>query len=159
MHKANSILMRVPKERIFETAADLSLWPTILPHYRYIHYYEKSPTRNLVKMAAVRSGIPIAWTSEEIIDREAMEVRFHHLKAFTKGMKVVWKFTDTAKGVLVEIVHDLRFRIPALQPVADKIVGEFFIENIATKTLRCMKAHLEKAENGTPIWASSRHSR
>ncbi|HWB61492.1 MAG TPA: SRPBCC family protein [Chthoniobacteraceae bacterium] len=144
MHTGNSIIMRVPKERIFETAADLARWPDILPHYRYIHYYEKSPTRNVVKMAATRSGIPIAWTSEQIIDRDALEVRFHHLKAFTKGMKVVWTFTDTPEGVRVEILHDLAFRIPALSPIADQVIGKFFIENIANKTLRCMKAHLEK---------------
>jgi len=144
MHKANSIVMRAPRERIFETAADLELWPKILPHYRYIHFYEKSPTRNVVKMAAVRSGIPIAWTSEQVIDRVACEVRFHHLKAFTKGMNVVWTFTEVEGGVRVEIVHDLRFRIPALQPIADAIIGSFFIENIANKTLRCMKAYLEQ---------------
>ena len=137
--------MRAPRERIFETAADLSVWPKILPHYRYIHYYEKSPVRNLVKMAATRSGIPIAWTSEQVIDRKKMEVRFHHLKAFTKGMEVVWTFTETPEGVRVEILHDLAFRVPALAPLADKIIGGFFIENIASKTLRCMKVHLEKS--------------
>ena len=144
MHAVNSILMRAPRERIFETAADLSLWPKILPHYRYIHFFEKSPARNVVKMAATRSGIPIAWTSEQLIDREKCEVRFRHLKAFTKGMDVVWTFTQTPDGVRVEIVHDLRFRVPALAPLADKIIGTFFIENIANKTLRCMKRHLEK---------------
>jgi ribosome-associated toxin RatA of RatAB toxin-antitoxin module len=144
LHTGNSILMRAPRERVFETAANLALWPEILPHYRYIHYFEKSPARNVVKMAATRSGIPISWTSEQVIDREKLEVRFRHLKAFTKGMEVVWTFTDTADGVLVEIVHDLHFRVPALAPIADKIIGGFFIENIASKTLRCMKRYLEK---------------
>src|SRR2546423_7186164 len=125
MHTGNAIFMRASKQRVFETAANLELWPKILPHYRYIHFYEKSPTRNVVKMAATRSGIPIAWTSEQIVDREKCEVRFHHLKAFTKGMEVVWRFSETPSGVLVEIVHDLRFRIAALAPFADKIIGEF----------------------------------
>ena len=153
MHTGNSILMRAPKESIFETAADLAPWPKILPHYRYIHFYEKSPTRNLVKMAATRSGIPIAWTSEQIIDREKCEVRFRHLKAFTKGMEVVWTFKNRPDGVLVEIIHDLSFRIPALASLADKIIGEFFIQNIANQTLHCMKEYLEgrepKAESRT----------
>ncbi len=144
MHTTTAITMRVPKERIFETAADLSAWPRILPHYRYITYYEQGPTRNVVKMAAKRSGIPIAWTSEQIIDRERLEVRFTHLKAFTKGMHVVWKFTDTPEGVHVEILHDLKFRVPALAPLADLIIGKFFIDAVAARTLRCMKAHLEK---------------
>ncbi len=143
MHTGNSIIMHAPKEAIFETAANLERWPAILPHYRYIHYLERSPTRNLVVMAATRSGIPISWTSEQVIDRDKMEVRFHHLKAFTKGMRVVWTFTDTPAGVLVQIVHDLQFRFPPLAPLADLIIGNFFIHHIASETLRHMKAHLE----------------
>ena len=143
MHKTNSIIMHAPKELIFETAANLELWPKILPHYRYIHYLERSPERNLVVMAATRSGIPIVWTSEEIIDRERMEVRFHHLKAFTKGMNVVWTFRETPGGVVVEIMHDMNFRVPLLAPLADPIIGNFFIHHVANKTLRCMKAYVE----------------
>ena len=144
MHTGNSIIIHAPVSAIFETAANLELWPEILPHYRYIKYLERGADRNLVVMAAVRSGIPISWTSEQIIDRDKLEVRFHHLKAFTKGMRVVWTFKETSAGVLVEIIHDLRFRIPALAPITDRIIGGFFIQHIATRTLRCMKAHLEQ---------------
>ena len=143
MHTGNSIIMHAPKQAIFETAANLELWPTILPHYRFIRYLERGETRNLVVMAAVRSGIPISWTSEQVIDREKLEVRFHHLKAFTKGMRVVWTFTETPAGVLVQIVHDLKFRVPALAPLADRIIGNFLIHHIAGETLRHMKSHLE----------------
>jgi len=149
MHKTNSIVIRAPKMSIFETAANLELWPRILPHYRYIQYLERSPNRNVVIMAATRSGIPISWTSEQVIDREELEVRFHHLKAFTKGMQVIWSFRDTQDGVRVEISHDLRFRIPALAPIFDPLIGDFFIGNIANKTLRCMKAYVEG--QGKPV--------
>ena len=37
----NSIIMHAPKMAIFETAANLELWPKILPHYRYIRYLER----------------------------------------------------------------------------------------------------------------------
>ena len=139
--------MRAPKMSIFETAADLELWPKILPHYRYIRFLERSPKRNVVVMAAKRSGIPISWTSEQIIDREKTEVHFHHLKAFTKGMHVVWTFEEKPDGVLVKIKHDLDFRMKILAPLADKIIGDFFIHNIANKTLRCMKAYVEAGAN------------
>jgi len=143
MHKTNSILMHAPKEAIFETAADLELWPKILPHYRYIEFLERGPDRNIVVMAAQRSGIPISWTSEQIIDRDKFEIRFHHLKAWTKGMRVAWTFSDTPDGVHVTISHDLRFRISVLAPFVDPIVGDFFIHNVANKTLRCMKVYVE----------------
>jgi len=138
--------MHAPRPEIFETAANLELWPKILPHYRYIRYLERSESRNVVVMAAVRSGIPISWTSEQIIDRENLEVRFHHLKAFTRGMRVVWTFTETEAGVRVEIVHDLRFRIAPLAPIAEKIIGGFFVGPVATRTLFCMKRYLEAQE-------------
>jgi ribosome-associated toxin RatA of RatAB toxin-antitoxin module len=147
MHKINSIVMHAPKMLIFKTAANLELWPKILPHYRYVHYLERSPNRNVVVMAATRSGIPTSWTSEQIIDREKCEVRFHHLKAFTKGMHVIWTFEETPNGILVKITHNLKFRVKILAPLVDKIIGDFFIHNIANKTLRCMKAYVETRAN------------
>src|SRR5215469_9552931 len=150
MHTINSLLMQAPKTVIFETAANLELWPRILPHYRYIRFLERGPNRNVVIMAAERSGIPISWTSEQIIDRNRLEIHFHHLKAWTKGMRVVWTFSDASDGVLVTISHDLRFRVPALAPIVDPIIGDFFIFNVANKTLRCMKGYVEgKADKVT----------
>ncbi len=147
MQKTNSIIMRAPKTTIFETAANLELWPRILPHYRYIRYLQRSPDRNIVVMAATRSGIPISWTSEQIIDRDRVEVRFHHLKAFTKGMRVVWTFQEVPAGVLVQIKHDLAFRVKILAPIADRIIGDFFIHHIANRTLHCMKSYVETHTN------------
>jgi ribosome-associated toxin RatA of RatAB toxin-antitoxin module len=154
MHTGNSIIINAPKMAIFETAANLELWPKILPHYRYIQYLERGHDRHLVVMAAVRSGIPISWTSEQIIDRKNNEIHFRHLKAWTKGMRVVWSFKETPAGILVEIMHELQFRNRLLAPIAETIIGNFFIHNIAGKTLACMKAYLESAENqSTPISA------
>jgi uncharacterized membrane protein len=135
--------MQAPLAEIFATAADLEQWPKILPHYRYIKFLERGMDRNVVIMAASRSGIPISWMSEQVIDREKIEVRFHHLKAFTKGMFVVWTFKETPTGVLVEIAHKLSFRVPAVAPLAEPIIGDFFIHHIANRTLQCMKAYLE----------------
>jgi len=147
MHKTNSIVMHAPKVAIFETAANLELWPKILPHYRYIRFLERGADRNVVVMAARRSGIPISWTSEQIINRNRLEIHFLHLKAWTKGMRVVWTFSDTPDGVLVVISHDLRFRIPALALIVNPIIGDFFIRGVANKTLRCMKAYVEAKAN------------
>lgn len=144
MQTGNSIIIQAPRDAIFETAADLEQWPRILPHYRYIRFLRRLQDRCVVEMAAVRSGIPISWTSEFVVDRERMELRFLHLKAFTRGMKVVWTFKETPAGVLVEIAHNLRFRVPALTSIAEPIIGGFFIHHVANQTLRCLKAHLEK---------------
>jgi ribosome-associated toxin RatA of RatAB toxin-antitoxin module len=144
MQTGNSTIIHAPREVIFETIADLEKWPRLLPHYRYVYFLERYNDHSVVEMAAMRSGIPISWTSELVVDRERMEIRFLHLKAFTRGMRVIWTFKETPAGVLVEIQHQLRFRIPALAPIAEPIIGGFFIHHVANQTLSAMKAHLEK---------------
>jgi ribosome-associated toxin RatA of RatAB toxin-antitoxin module len=146
MNTQSTIVIRAPKRVIFDTVHELSRWPKLLPHYRYIDYLERGRDRNVVKMAAVRDGIPISWVSEQIIDRDRLEIRFVHLQAFTKGMAVVWSFEEKPEGTLVRIVHALRFRVPLLAPIAEPIIGGLFIENIANKTLRTFKTHIEAAE-------------
>jgi hypothetical protein len=58
-------------------------------------------------------------------------------------MEVVWTFIETPEGVRVTILHDLEFRIPALAPLAERIIGGFFVGPVAGRTLACMKEYLE----------------
>jgi len=144
MMTENAIVMKAPLDLVFETAANLSLWPEILPHYRSITYLEKSPSRNVVKMAARRGWIPVSWTSEQVIDKGKREVHFHHLKAFTRGMHVVWTFQAEGDSVRVRIRHDMKPNIPLVGGfVADKIIGQFFIHHVANRTLEHMKRYVE----------------
>ena len=146
MHTETMIVMHAPLDHIFARAADLSLWPEMLPHYRSIMYYEKSEQRNVVRMSAWRGWIPISWTSVQEVDHERREIRFLHLKAFTKGMVVVWTFTKTDEGVAVRIRHDLKPSIPLIGGlIADHIVGRFFIGYIAPRTLAHMKQYVESS--------------
>ena len=146
MHTETSIFMRSSLERIFETAADISLWPAILPHYRRVQFLERSPGRNVVRMAAWRGWLPVSWTAEQTVDRQRREIRLRHLTAFTRGMVVVWSFRQGRDGVEVRIVHDLSLRVPVIgRLVADRIIGRFFIDYVAGRTLRCMKEYVESA--------------
>ncbi len=146
MTTTNSIVMKAPVDRVFETAADLSRWPAILPHYRWVTYLEKSPSRNVVKMAARRGWIPVSWTSEQVIDRTRREVRFRHLKSFTRGMHVVWSFEAGEDSVVVRIRHEMSPNVPMIGAfIADRIIGNFFIHHIAGQTLKHMKLYVENA--------------
>ena len=143
MHSGKSILIHAPRETIFETVRNLSLWPEILPHYRWIRFTGEASEHRIVEMAAKRSGIPISWISEYWTDEQQLELHFEHLRAWTKGMRVIWTLTPTRDGTRVEIVHRLKFRIPALAWLAEPIIGGFFIEHIAARTLAEFKAHFE----------------
>jgi ribosome-associated toxin RatA of RatAB toxin-antitoxin module len=145
MQTGNSIIMHAPRAVIFKTIADLAHWPRLLPHYRYVRFLERCADHSIVEMGATRSGIPISWTSELVVDRERMEIRFLHLKAFTRGMRVIWTFKETPAGVLVEIQHTLHFRVAALATLAEPIIGRFFVHHVANQTLRVMKEKIEGA--------------
>ena len=143
MHTENTILIRAPLEQVFGTAADLPKWPEILPHYRSVVYLQRSPERTVIRMAARRGWIPIRWTSELEVDRSKHEIRFRHLKAFTRGMVVVWTFKQTGDQIRVTIRHDLNSLIPIVGGILEAIIGRFFITHVAGQTLTHMKRFLE----------------
>jgi ribosome-associated toxin RatA of RatAB toxin-antitoxin module len=146
VHTGNSVLIKAPREQIFALVSDLSRWPELLPHYRYIRKVGSGEKGDIVLMAATRSGIPISWTSEYWTDQNNLELHFLHLKKWTKGMKVVWTLTPTRDGTRVEIVHDMRFRVSILSWLAEPIIGRFFIENVANKTLSTFKQYFENQD-------------
>jgi len=63
MRTSNVITIRAPLYLIFSIASDLARWPDFLPHYRYNRFLSPMPWGGIVKMAAVRTGIPTSWIS------------------------------------------------------------------------------------------------
>ncbi len=147
MRTSNVITIRAPLYLIFSVASDLARWPDFLPHYRYNRFLSPMPWGGIVKMSAVRTGIPTTWISVYRIDTDKCQLRFEHLKSTlnaTRGMIVVWHFTETPEGVRVEITHDLELRWPLIGGFVGKyIVGLFFIHYIATLTLAGLKRKVE----------------
>ncbi len=143
----SSITIQAPREQVFELTSDILRWPAHLPHYRYVRELQREDGAQVVKMACVRSGLPIAWVSRYTVHREAWQARFEHLKAWTKGMKVVWHYDEVEPGKThIRLSHDLDFRWPPLAPIAEAVIGGFFIEHIAAKTLATFKQILERQQ-------------
>jgi len=144
MHTESTILIQAPLEKVFATTSDLARWPAFLPHYRYVEFLERKAEGGVIRMAALRSGIPVSWVSELRIDPKQPAIHFRHLKAFTQGMVVVWRYQEESGGTRVTILHDLKFRVPLLAPLAEPVIGGFFIHHIAGKTLASFRSLLEK---------------
>lgn len=151
MRTSNVITIQAPLERIFRTASDLPRWPDFLSHYRYNRFLSTMPRGGIVKMSAVRTGIPTTWISEYRIDAEKPQLYFKHLKSAcnaTRGMIVVWHFTPGPDGVRVEITHDLELHWPLIGGFVSRyIVGLFFIHHIASLTLAGLKRKVESSSS------------
>ena len=143
----NSIVIRAPLEKVFQTTANLLLWPSVLPHYRWIRVLNVSEDGLIVTMAARRGWLPIQWTSRFKVDGTARELHFQHLKAFTRGMNVKWTYTPGPEGVLVRISHEINRTSALGRWFANRVLGKLFIAPVATLTLTKFKQHLE--QNGT----------
>lgn len=147
MRTSNAITIRAPLPLIFRVASDLPNWPKFLRHYRYNKFLSQMPWGGIVKMSAVRTFIPTTWVSIFRIDAEKRQLHFEHIRSSlnaTRGMIVVWHFTETPDGVHVEITHDLDLRWPLIGGFVGRyIVGLFFIHHIATRTLAGLKRTVE----------------
>lgn len=134
----NRIEMAAPPQRVFEVVSDLNSWPRYLPHYRWIRVIENHPDYQLVRMACFRGLIPIDWVSRFHADASKRELHFIHQKAFTRGMHVVWHLEPLRGGeaTAVTITHEMeavRSRLGRF--IADCVIGGFFIDYVATRTL------------------------
>jgi uncharacterized membrane protein len=136
MRMRNEIVVSAPVQGIYERAAATEHWPEILPHYRFVRMLNGDATRRTVEMAAWRGVIPVRWRAEQINDPATPRIYFLHLSGWTKGMRVSWEFDSDGKETRVSIDHELR------SPLAP-FIGKYFIDPIATRTLRCMKALAE----------------
>ena len=147
MTKSNEIVVRAPLYDIFSVASDLERWPEWLAHYRYNRFLSKTPDGGIVKMKAVRDGLPTSWVSIYRIDAENRQMHFEHIRSFmnaTRGMKVTWFFTETPEGINVRIDHIHELRWPLIGGLVNRwIVNGFFIDNIASKTLAGLKRKME----------------
>ncbi len=141
MFARNEIVIHATPARIYHYASDTERWPEYLPHYRFVHVLQGAGDRRVVEMAAKRSGIPVRWRAEQTNDPRTPSIAFRHLGGWTKGMDVVWNFEPVDGGTRVSIDHRANLMFPM-----DWIVGKFFIDHVATRTLRRMKELAEGSD-------------
>jgi uncharacterized membrane protein len=143
---ANEMTIAAPAATIFALAAATERWPDILPHYRSVRVLARNGATRTVAMAAWRDLIPIAWVAEQTDDPETPLIRFRHVKGWTRGMEVVWRFAPAPAGTHVTIEHRLKFAFPiGADWLGEHVVGGFFIDNVARKTLARIKMLAEAA--------------
>jgi len=148
IHTEDTIWIAAPPERVFDLAADIAQWPTLLPHYRWVRVLEENGNQRLVEMSARRSHIPVKWTSVQRLVPEQGRVLYTHVGGITRGMEVEWRLAPEDGGTRVVISHWLKPRRWFLRnPLAAWIVGQFFVKSIAGRTLHYIKRHAE----GNPI--------
>lgn len=141
MHAERSIDIAAKPHAVYRLAQDIANWPAVLPHYRFVNVLSEGPNERTAVMAARRGWIPVKWTAAQRLDPVTPRIEFTHLSGWTVGMEVAWIFQEIPQGTRVTIAHDLDFkRIPfAGAWIGQHVIGEFFVQSIAGRTLERMK--------------------
>ncbi len=161
MYTETSVVMHGSREQIFALGAAIEDWPLILSHYRSVVLTERTiqPDGTIHKIATMKAWrllplgkLPVSWKT--IQESNAVNGRLHflHIGGFTKGMDVYWLLKPEGDATRVTITHDFTLKWPLIGNfIAHRIVGPFFVDAIARRTLRCIKAIVEeKAGSLTP---------
>jgi len=140
-----SIFISAPYERVFELAAEIERWPERLPHYRYVRRVAgASPDERRFAMGARRGLLPVRWQAVQTPLPDERRIDFLHVGGVTRGMRVAWRFRDRDGGQEVGIEHELDLGWPLIGSfAASRVIGPIFIEPIARRTLRRVKALAE----------------
>jgi hypothetical protein len=140
MESEISIRIGAPSLTVFQIASRVEHWPQILPHYRFVNLLAGDERLRIVEMGAQRDGFPVHWTSIQEILPEKGRVRFKHIGGATRGMNVEWRIESSGDETTATIWHQFNPGLLRGGPVFGKlIVGDIFVHNIASKTLRCIK--------------------
>ena len=149
MRTENIVKMSSDLDRIVALAANVEHWPIILPHYRWVTLLDGGGDCKTVEMAARRGRIPVKWRAIQEIERNGQTpvIRYRHIWGVTKGMDVAWTFEPGPGEISVRIDHDFTPPWPLVGGViAEYIIGPHFVETIAGKTLRTIKAIVENRD-------------
>jgi len=153
VYTETSVVMHGPREQIFALGAAIEDWPIILPHYRSVMLTERTvqPDGTIQKIATMKAWrllpfgkIPVGWKTIQESNTATGLLHFLHIGGFTKGMDVYWLLKPEGDATRVTITHDFPLRWPLIgELVAHRIVGKFFVDAIARRTLHCIKAMVE----------------
>ncbi len=144
MRSRLEIHIDAPLERIFPLAAEVERWPERLPHYRYVRALPAANGERRFAMGARRGPLPVRWEAIQRPLPDQRRIEFTHTGGATRGMEVVWRFQPNRTGWDVSIEHELNLRWPVIGGwAADHVIGPQFIEAIARRTLRRVKALAE----------------
>jgi ribosome-associated toxin RatA of RatAB toxin-antitoxin module len=139
------LLVRAEAATVYGLAAAVEHWPRLLPHYRWVRVLGvASDGTRTVEMAARRDvlwslGVPLRWTAIQTLHPDEPRISFEHIGGPTRGMRVAWTFQTLSGGVVrVDIRHLFEPSWPVPGDLVRMVVGEYFVNGVAARTLRCI---------------------
>jgi ribosome-associated toxin RatA of RatAB toxin-antitoxin module len=157
MRTVDELMVQAPPGVVYELAADVEAWPSLLPHYRYVRFRDKQVGGGIVEMSANRPFGLVDWPTWWVSQMDARPhahapepvIRFRHIEGITTRMEVEWSFSSLPNGRShVRIVHVWNGPPwPYIGTLAAKaVIGPVFVHGIASRTLAGLAAIAERRQ-------------
>lgn len=157
MRTVDEMVVQASPNQIYELAADVEAWPSLLPHYRYVRFLDKQVGGGVVEMSANRPFGVIDWPTWWVSQMDARPhahtpepvIRFRHIEGITTRMEVEWSFSALPNDrTHVRIVHVWNGPSwPYIGTIAAKaVIGPVFVHGIASRTLAGLAAAAERRQ-------------
>lgn len=136
--------MRADPDIVFRTAAEITEWPHLLPHYRSVIHMGTDRQGPIFEMSARRGWIPVKWIAVQWCDATQRRVYYRHIGGPTRGMNVVWRIEAHGDGARVAIDHEMSLLDPLIRTRLGRwIVARCFVHPIARCTLEYLRKYVE----------------
>jgi ribosome-associated toxin RatA of RatAB toxin-antitoxin module len=158
MRTVDERVVRAPPGVMFELAAQVEAWPSLLPHYRSVKFRDRQVGGGVVEMSANRPFVVFDWPTWWVSQMDARPhadspdpvIRFRHIEGITTRMEVEWSFSPLPnQSTHVRVVHVWNGpEWPVIGAVAAKaVIGPVFVHGIASRTLAGLAAIAERRQN------------
>lgn len=146
MHIEDTMRMMADPDEVYALAAEIERWPEVLPHYRYVRIVRDDGDSRVAEMGARRDWIPVAWSALQRRYPDERRIEFVHVRGATTGMVVEWRIRPVVGGCEVRLIHDFDAPWPLVGGwPTNLILGRYFVQGIAHRTLGRIKALTEPA--------------
>jgi hypothetical protein len=85
-------------------------------------------------------GVPLWWVATQTLYPKENRIEFRHIDGLTRGMWVEWRIN----AELVQIRHVFTPRWPIPDTLVHLIVGEYFVNGVARRTLECLAERAQR---------------
>ena len=158
MRTVDELVVKANPTLMFEVAADVEAWPSLLPHYRFVRFRDRQVGGGIVEMSANRPFGVVDWPTWWVSQMDARPhsqspdpvIRFRHIEGITTRMDVEWTFSPLPDQTThVSIVHVWNGPSwPIIGSIAARtVIGPVFIHGIASRTLAGLAAAAERRQN------------
>ena len=162
MRTVDEMVVQASPATMYELAADVESWPSLLPHYRYVRFRDKQVGGGIVEMSANRPFGPVGWPTWWVSRMDARPhadnpdpvIRFSHIEGITTRMEVEWAFASLPNDrTHVSIVHVWNGPTwPLIGTLAARLViGPVFVHGIASRTLAGLAAVAERRQTSARV--------